>query len=75
MKWVGINALTYLAFTILGMVLYNYHYQHTPLMQSIMPSDAHVRVIEVPVKRTISKYETVHQNGKPTFESSVKKTD
>lgn len=75
MKWIGINVLTNLAFTILGMVLYNYYYQHTPLMQSIMPSDAHVKVIEVPVKCAVSKYEIVHQNGKPTFESSVKKTD
>lgn len=75
--WTGVNILTNLAFTILGMVLYNY-YQHSQLMESIMPSDAHVKIVEVAVpapKCIVSKYEIVHQNGKPTFESSVKKTD
>lgn len=78
MKWTGLHIVTNLAFTILGMVLYNYYYQHTPLMESIMPSNAHVRVVEVAVpapKCVVSKYEIVHQNGKPTFESAVKKTD
>lgn len=78
MKWVGINVVTNIAFAILGMVLYNYYYQHTPLMESIMPSDAHVRVVEVQIPSPpckVSKYEIVHQNGKPTFESAVKKTD